>query len=451
MRNLLLIGVLAAGAAQAQSDDPGYIRALAAGYEAAFTCSATFNAGQTRAEIDANELNRIYSEYRQDVADLQPQISREGKYVSVRYAEDEPPRIAAWREHLGCTQLPIGGELGTTPLPHLPLSASGRAPADAEPLPRDLNASLTPLVRAAFDSRTYGAGSKTSAVLILKDGEIVAERYAHGIDAETPQRTWSVAKSIAGTVLGIAAEQDLIDLRAPADVPEWQSRGDPRARITTEDLMRMASGLTSDFAGNRTDAIYVGGTSVADSAPGQSLLHEPGTHYRYANNDTLLALYGLRHSIGDDDRYRALPFRELLWKLGMMDTYLETDWRGDFVMSSQVWTTAPDLARLGLLYLNDGIWEGERLLPEGFVEFVSMSSGPQPDRPWGYGATFWTAGAESGLPAGTFAAMGNRGQYLVIVPEEDVLVIRRGYDPIGEDMGFDITAFTRDVLGQLEE
>ncbi|EMD81604.1 serine hydrolase domain-containing protein [Pacificimonas flava] len=378
--------------------------------------------------------------------ELDARISNEGKYVAVEYDRNMPPRIAAWREYLGCTQLPIGATLGMVSLPTLPADVLAQAPQTVEPLPETIDTSLAPLIERAFDGRTYGNGNKTTGILIVRDGRIVGERYAHGIDAQTPQRTWSVAKSIAGSVLGVAAERGLINLMDPAAVPEWQERGDPRGQITTEQLMRMASGLTSDFPGNRTDAIYVGGTAVADSAPGQSLLHEPGSTFRYANNDTLLALYGLRNTMDDDAGYRALPFTGLLWKLGMMHTYLETDWRGDFVMSSQVWTTARDLARLGLLYLADGVWDGERLLPENYGRFVSAPTGPQPDREWGYGATFWTATEQAGLPQGTFSAMGNRGQYLVIVPEQNLLVIRRGFDPVGEDGGFDITAFARDVV-----
>jgi|TARA_R100000501_G_scaffold17911_1_gene34673 CubicO group peptidase (beta-lactamase class C family) len=453
----VLTVLITMGTAPAVAQDADYIRALAAGYEAAFTCSATFNAGQTPAEIDANELNRIYDEYRNDVGELSAVIDEDAKTVSVSYSENMPPRVAAWRPNLGCSQLPIGADPSLAA--SLPTVEGGppqfvRAPdwpwgdAGAERLSNDPD--LTTRVEAAFDSRTYGAGSKTSAILIVKDGRIIAERYAHGVDADTPQRTWSVAKSIAGTVLGIAAAQQKIDLLAPAQVPEWQSPLDPRRQITTDHLMRMASGLTSDFAGNRTDAIYIGGTSVADSAPGQPLLHEPGSTFRYSNNDILLSLYGLRHAMGDDDAYRALPFTDLFWKIGMTRTFPETDWRGDFVMSSQVWTTARDLARLGLLYLNDGVWEGERLLPLGFVKRVSTMGPAQPDREWGYGGTFWVAQPQTGLPRGTFAAFGNRGQYLVIVPDRDILVIRRGYDPIGEDGGFDVTAFSRDVVAALE-
>ncbi len=445
-----------AGGAPAAEADPAYTRALAAGYKAAFTCSGSFNAGQAQTEIDAHELTSVYPELRADVADLAAVIDRDAKTVSVTYDPTMPPRIAAWRPNLGCTQLPIGADMSAiadlprmegSPPQSLRAADWPHGDSGAERLSSD--PALAALVEAAFDAESYGDGSKTSAVLIVHKGHIVAERYADGFDAKTSQRTWSVAKSIAGTVLGIAAQQEKIDLLAPAPIAEWQSPGDPRGAISTDQLMRMASGLTSDFAGNRTDDIYLGGTSVADSSPGQSLLHRPGSTYRYANNDTLLALYGLRHAMKDDAAYLSLPFTELLWKIGMTHTFPEVDWRGDFVMSSQVWTTSRDMARLGLLYLNDGIWEQERLLPRGFVERVTTMGPAQPDGDWGYGATWWVAREESGLPAGTYAARGNRGQYLVIVPAHDLLVIRRGYDPIGEDKGFDITRFSRDIVANL--
>ena len=121
-----------------------------------------------------------------------------------------------------------------------------------------------------------------------------------------------------------------------------------------------------------------------------------------------------------------------------------------------MWTTARDLARLGLLYLNDGVVDGARILPEGWAAYVAAPSGPQPRprtagvAPAGYGAQFWLYGSDHGLPDGTYAARGNRGQILFIVPEQNVLVIRRGFDEVG-GVRFDSVKFTADILSALEE
>jgi CubicO group peptidase (beta-lactamase class C family) len=259
------------------------------------------------------------------------------------------------------------------------------------------------------------------------------------------QRTWSVAKSLAGTLVGAAQQQGKLDAMAPAPVPEWQAPGDPRAAITTDTLLRMASGLHSDHAGNRTDALYFGGTAVTEQATGWPLEAAPDTRFRYANNDILLAAHGLQSALGEDRL--SFPFTGLLWKIGMTRTVPETDWQGSFMLSSQVWTTARDLARMGLLYLQDGVWQGERILPAGWGAYVSRHGPAQPSSGYGYGASFWTFPADSGLPADAYVARGNRGQYLAIIPSRAIVIVRRGYD--GANAGFDIDAFAKDVLAAL--
>ena len=204
----------------------------------------------------------------------------------------------------------------------------------------------------------------------------------------------------------------------------------------------MASGLTSDTAGNRTDALYFGGTTVDEQVPGWPLLARPGSRYRYANNDILLAVMSIAPTFAEH------PPAALFAQLGMQDTVAETDWRGNYMLSSQVWSTARDLARFGLLYLDDGIQDGQRILPEGWLAHVSRPSGPQPEGEFGYGATFWLMNRSDGVPADTIAAFGNRGQYVVIVPSRKVVIVRRGEDPAGHR--FDIAAFTRDLLASLD-
>ena len=224
---------------------------------------------------------------------------------------------------------------------------------------------------------------------------------------------------------------------------EW--RDDARRAITIDHLLRMASGRYSDTPGNRTDPLYAGGSTVEETATNWPLIHEPGTKYRYANNDTLMAV----KAITDTDK--SVEPADFFAAAGMVHTVAETDWVGDYILSSQVWATAPDLAALGQLYLNDGVApDGMRLLPENWLEYVSASSGPQPEGSnFGYGAGWWLFNDVEGVPADTIAALGNRGQYLVIVPSRDVVIVRRGEDMVGTR--FDIAAFTRDVLAALEE
>jgi CubicO group peptidase (beta-lactamase class C family) len=444
--------LLAAPAAAQHPEAPRYDRALAAGYKAQFLCSGLWNGGKSVEQIEADELTGIYPHIAGIVPNLSAEIDEEHDQVRVAYDDNAPPRIAQWRDGLGCAGLPIGAEpdagaaipaFGTTN--GLTTFDGRRWPmgdADARaPMP------ATRIERVARDAREAAYGGRTSAVVIVHDGEIVAEDYMDGHDLHTSQRTWSVAKSLAGTLVGHAVHRGLIRTDGAADLTAWRAPGDPRAAITVDQLLRMASGLTSDTAGNRTDAIYMGGAAVAESATPWPLLHAPGTRYRYANNDTMLAIMALMERLPAEERL-GFPI-EFFRRIGMTRTIAETDWRGDFILSSQVWTTARDLARLGLLYLHDGVWDGERLLPEGWRDYVTRPSGAQPDGEFGYGATFWLMSRSPGVPADAFAAFGNRGQYLVIIPSRSLVIVRRGYDT-GQDR-FHIAAFTAGVVEALEE
>ncbi len=443
-------------ASLAQADRPAYVRALAAGYKAGFLCSNLFNGGLSEAQTEADDLKGTYENLNPLFAKLEARIDRDRRTVSVAYDPAMPPRLAVWRPLLGCSQLPIGAapEAAAT-LPRLQAKAPD---LDASPWPMgDRGAIGRPMgdvpalretVAKAFDRRSYGQGSETTAVLVVHDGRIVAERYRPDLNMHSSQRTWSVGKSLAATVIGAAVQQGKIDVDAPTPVPEWKAASDPRGRITTDQLLRMASGLGSDHAGNRTDALYFGGVGVADQAAGWPLVAAPGTVFRYANNDTVLAIRGLQHVLGDRDKSLRFPFDALLWKIGMTRTIPETDWRGHFVMSSQVWTTARDLARLGLLYLNDGVWNGERVLPAGWRDYVGRHGPAQPPSGYGYGASWWTFPKDAGLPQDAIVARGNRGQYVVVVPSLKLVIVRRGFD--GNGLNFDLDSFTRDLLGVLK-
>lgn len=495
--------------AQEAVEPSRYERALAAGYKALFLCSAIANAernGTTRApeSVLEWELRGIQAPLDKIVRELPHRIVRfeleadgwdakQVDRVEVDWADDMGPRIAVHNSQRGCQILPIGADAPTdreirppqgfmtaeqiATASMRPLSIAGLTNGMTFELKPDGDADEKILFESPFSSvfdkalnGGYGTGTRTTAVSV-SNSEFAHEMYRAGFDENTPQRTWSVAKSIAATVVGVAVHRDGIDVTAPAAVLEWQNDGDPRQEITLDNLLRMASGLTSDTLGNRTDPIYFGGATVTERAVNWPLLHYPAgsrrldhsvddegnfnsynppinAHwdtYRYANNDTLLAI----HSISTT--FESHPPSDLFAKLWMQQTVAETDWQGNYILSSQVWSTANDLAKLGQLYLNDGVLpSGERIVPEGWVEYVSSPSGPQPEgRPFGYGAGFWLMNNSEGVPDDTFAAFGNRGQYVVIVPSSNVVIVRRGEDPVGSR--FDIAAFTKDVLAALEE
>ena len=441
-----------------------------------FTCSAIFNGGKNSAQIAADELDHIYPDFAAGMAAIgKTKVNTAEKIISVEYDANMPPRISAWREHLGCTALPQGADKSAIKyLPRVELETATRDMADVAwpmgdrlpnaPLPDSVDkAELDDAIGRAFDGDFGGA---TTSVLVMQDGRILDERYREGWNKDTSQRTWSVAKSIGASIIGAAVEDDMIDVKDKAGLEAWSRPGDPRADITVENLLQMASGLQSDpepgKSGNRTDQVYFGGGLMAQQATRNPLEAKPGTRWKYANNDTMLAVHALREAMDDDSKFHAYPFNALLHPIGMYDTVPETDWGGDFILSSQVWTTARDLGRLGQLYLDDGVWkydgEPKRILPEGWASYVAAPAPAQPPNRQGeaasepgrgYGAQFWRYENYPGVPNDTYAALGNRGQFLIIVPSKRTVIVRRGYDWRGNY--FDGPKFAAEVLATLEE
>lgn len=427
--------------------DARYDRALAAGYKALMLCSAIANternAGaltRTPESVHEWELTGIYPSLDPIIRELPYQIvnAADGRvnHVEVQWVADMPPRYARHDIGEGCKVLPIG-----SPEPSLSRWDMNRFERPYTNMHSAVGGALYDAGRAAF-TENYGEGTRTSAVIVVKDGRTRIADFAEDRRGE-PQRTWSVAKSIAATLVGAAVYRGEADVNASAGLGVDAS--DPRRAITIDHALRMASGRYSDTPGNRTDPLYWGGATVDERAQNWPLIHKPGTVYRYANNDTLAAVQAIEAT------FAAHPPAEFFARLGMHHTVAETDWQGNYVLSSQVWATAEDLAKLGQLYLNDGkLPSGERILPEGWVEYVTTPSGPQPATgTFGYGAGFWLLNKEDGVPTDTFAAIGNRGQYLVIVPSRNVVIVRPGEDPAGAR--FDIVAFTRDVLAALDK
>lgn len=454
----LALAVSCVAAAQAEETQTT-VNAYTAGYKANFTCSATFNGGKSSTQIAEDELTGIYSLVAENIHTLDSFVDTKNRWVRVEYDEGKRARYSVWRPRLGCVDLPVGATQQDIEKVYKPFTENTAAQADSgEPWQQHNGVnkstgkeSLDTVIEQAF-SKHYGDGARTSAILIATPDQILAERYKENFTAETAQRTWSVAKSIGASVIGAAVQQDIVKVDQKAGLKNWSHSLDPRQHITLENLLHMASGLDSNQAGNRTDRVYMGGGLVSDTATQTALEVEPGARWKYANNDTMLALRVLRESIDDKEAFVRFPYQSLLDKIGMHHTFLETDWQSDFILSSQVWTTSRDLARLGVLHLQNGVWEGEQILPKDWLNYVSKPAPAQPPKGApGYGAQWWLYNERfPELPNDTIAARGNRGQFLLVIPSENLVVVRRGYDLAGEQ-GFSEHDFTRDVLKALEQ
>ncbi len=429
-------------------DTASYIGSANASLRAVALCSGLWSGNQTQAMIE----DRILP----PPGELKTEIDKARRIVSVTYSKTMPPRIVAWRNVLGCVQLPAGASMDS--LKAVPqVSASLRAPdlddrawptgdGDATAnLPADQKRALDAAVAAAFDGKTYGG--ITWGVVVVKDGKIVAEKYDLGFGPHVGHQTHSAAKSFTSTMVGIATKKYGLDIKRRGALTEWRRPGDPRGEITAEHLLHMSSGLYGEGGGSPQSDIYYQGATVEGRAVTNHLDSPPGTRFLYNPPDTMLLMRAVREAVKDDRRFWAYPFQELFWKIGMTRTFPSSDWNGDFLMSGQTYSTARDFARFGLFYIADGMWNGERILPPGWTKFVAT---PGPVQPPGngarYGGQFWLYGGQAGLPADAYSPNGGQGQYAMIVPSRNIVVVRRGID---EASSFQISKFSADVLAAL--
>jgi len=371
---------------------------------------------------------------------------------------------AAFREGLGCTILaPDQGFDDIDNLPELKTGDPAGDPAriawpdgDLAPdtaVPADVDAdALAAASDWAFDRDT--PEQDTLSLLVVKGGEIIHERYAPGVDISTRTRTWSTAKSLGVTLIGMLVDAGRMDLDAPLGF-DWLPRSrqpadDPRNAITLRHALNMSTGLyTVDSRGMEyatgSGLSYWAGASSVNGARDRGLIHAPGTFWDYENYDTLLAVYAMKLAIGDPQEYMEFPRSALFDRIGMRNTFVSVDRFGDFIFSSQVYTNARDLARFGMLYLNNGMWKGERLLSEEWIDFVRTPAPATAEIGNSYGGQWWLVpDNRTDVPAGAYSTAGNRGQFVIVVPSHDLVIVRRGLD-YGRQ-GFDRWDLTREVI-----
>ena len=367
-------------------------------------------------------------------------IDRERGEVTARFAGLVESR-AIYRGTEGC--LVEAGAPPANPPATLPPAAPSLLPEIAGPEPIE---TANPTIRAALDAaftETDGALQRaTKAIVIVHDGRVIAERYAPGYGVDTPVIGWSATKSVTNALLGILVRQGKLDMTAPAPVAAWADPKDPRHAITPDNLLRMNSGLDigQSLTASARDAFDPSAQMVfeerdmAGYAERFPLKFAPGSDWNYTNGNTLLLSRIIRDKTGGTAQ-SVLDFahRELFDKLGMQHVTLEFDATGTPIGSSHMLASPRDWAKFGLLYLNDGVVGGQRLLPEGWVDY-SASLTPHSEA-YGYAAGFWTNRGESGgaryrikagIPADAFMARGSAGQYVVVIPSQHLVVARFG-------------------------
>jgi CubicO group peptidase (beta-lactamase class C family) len=417
------------------------------GTQALKLCNGLFVSNRTIDQIYAQELAGLG----EPAPRAQVVVDSARKRVTIESAGSAVPTMrAALRPGIGCVVMAPDqtfDDVDTLPRLDLPPMSGDAATlrwpdgdrVDSTPVPAGVDKSA--LDRAgdwAFDRVSHGGhhGQVTLSLLVIHRGAIVYERYAPGVDMHTRTRTWSTAKSITSTLVGIAVGKGLLKLDDPLPI-EWlpavSDTADARRRITLRHVLQMSSGLdpVDNDLGNAIGSplSYWAGANSADGARRRGLIREPGTTWDYENYDTLLSVLALRNALRDENAYKEFPRRALFDRIGMRNTVAGMDRFGHYVLSSQVYTNARDLGRFGLLYLNRGKWNGEQVLPEAWVDFVRTPAPATRTRGREYGGHWWLVpDARTDLPQDAYSSSGARGQYTVVVPSYDLVVVRRGLD-----------------------
>ncbi|RYZ20855.1 MAG: class C beta-lactamase-related serine hydrolase [Chitinophagaceae bacterium] len=365
---------------------------------------------------------------------------------------------AIYRAGLGCTLLnrvpeaTVRAQRFALP-PAMPASDSlpwpmGDRRSDTFPAAVDrarLDAAIDKAMQAAAVEK--GKAAITRSFLVVYDGQIVGERYAPGAGPGLVQIGWSMSKSITAALIGILVKEGHLHPEAPAPVPEW--KGTDKEKITLRNLLQQSSGLDFEEDYGKpcevTNMLFRSDDMAAFTAA-LPLREAPGSRFYYSSGNSNILSRIIRHTVGEE-RYAAFPYTALFHRIGMRSALLEPDPSGTYIGSSYSYATARDFARFGLLYSNGGRWDGEQVLPEGWVAASIQPAASDADGRYGY--QFWLNGMDPehpgrrkfpDVPADLFYAKGFGGQGVYVIPSKKLVVVRLGQN------GIDENTFLRDVV-----
>jgi CubicO group peptidase (beta-lactamase class C family) len=417
------------------------------GYPAKYLCSAVFVSGREQAEVEAMDLHFSFIKYVKNVVDYQDSS------VTSSFAWGESKAI--YRKGFGATLLRNVQEADLRKVRFPETAAKYNQDTIAWPMGNILsdstvsagNEKLTEITEKLMDEDGYNGHA--FAFMVIHKGIPVAEAYQPEFNEKTRFLSWSMAKSFTNALAGIMVQDGKWDINQPVDLPEWKN--DEHKNITINNLMQMQSGLQwNEEYGSRSDVtmmLYCG-NDFANYTYNQPLVFPIGSKWYYSSGSVNVVNYLMRKTIGNDLDYYRYAQTRLFNKIGIPDAVFEVDASGTQVGSSYIYATARDYARFGLLYLQDGIFNGERILPEGWVKYTST---PASDSKGGYGSLFWLnrSGYFPSAPDDMYSCNGHDGQEIFIIPSKELVVVVLGYSPKPDRvMKFD--ALLGDILSAIQ-
>ena len=427
-----------------------YINALLpiiTGYAAKNLCSAVFISGREASKVEDTELNFSFIKYTRNKVDY------EHKCVTSRFLWGKSKAI--YREGFGSTLLrgvkeedlkKVSFPSGTEPAylqDTIPWPLGNIIPDTATGI--DLEA-IKGITRRVIVDNAYNGNA--FAFMVLHKGIPVSEAYKPDFNKNTRFLSWSMAKSFTNALIGILVRQGKIDINRPAGIEEW--KGDERNKISVNDLMQMQSGLEwNEDYGNRSDVTLMlhCESDMAHYAMEHRAFRPAGSLWYYSSGTTNIVSYLIRNQFTDDNLYYSFAHKELFNKTGMTDAVFEVDPAGTIVGSSYLYASARDYARFALLYQNDGVFNGERILPEGWVNYTVSEASASEGR---YGSFFWLNRGRDlpSVPEDMYACQGHDGQRIFILPSQELVVIVLGYSPKSKG-GMDFDSLLKDILSTL--
>jgi len=414
---------------------------VGSGFSAEIMCGAVFISGRDEASVRAHDLSGPGYEL---LRFFPTRVEHDQKRVtSSLYGL--AAQTAIFREGLGCTLLNGKTEeelrAADPDLPALPPPADAQAlwpegeRVDLSATPEGVDAeALKGAVDAAFAEPDPAHPRNTRALVVVHGGRIVAERYAPGFDATMPLIGWSMTKAALNALIGLRVKDGKLAVTDKDLLPEWWGKGDARREISIDDLLRMSSGLAfeesyDDPLADVTQMLFVTGNK-AKFAAFKPLLHPPGAEWHYSSGTSLILARILHDSFASESDYLNYPRKRLFEPLGMRSALIEPDATGIFVGSSLIYATARDFARLGLLFLQDGVWQGRPLLPDDWMVYSRAPARALADG--SYGAHLWLRLPLSPrlgvppMPEDAYYFLGHEEQIVAIVPSRDLVIVRLG-------------------------